>query len=195
LRGVCIDIGATTTLTENKEYFLFEHGPNNYYVSRFDNVNAHFGSYGRKQFKVIEEPNQRFVARVAKWRNGYRMGDEFIISRPGPNGYYHVYLKERPNKGPVGSYITDFFEIIGPYKEDAAKRPKTPQIEEQPPPGTNTLPEVKPAENEPEIEPKVKITGVWIKKEKPKKEKAKKLTKVEQMEAEGQLNLFDFMEG
>lgn len=204
MRGICIDTGSTTVLREGDEYYLFEHGPNNYYVSKFDNVGAHCGSYQRKHFKLVddEQPQEhpgeiigdsvyysfenpdiepvivpikrkRFVAVVSRWRNGYRIGDEFIISERDENNYFHVYLKDRPNKGPVGSYITDFFQIIEPYNE--------PEIELEPvkqKPAIVKEIEPKPLPNPPKVLPKAE--KVKRKPEKPKKPE--------------QMNIFDFLE-
>jgi hypothetical protein len=157
LQGVCIDVGETTTLRENQEYFLFDHGPNNYYVSRFDNVNAHFGSYEKKHFEKIEDvPQQssgRYLAKVAHYNRSFRIGDEYLISEPGANGYYNVYLL---NGRCIGSYIENFFEVIEPF----IKPLKTPEIEPIEEPGVNTLIEVKTAKNEPE--PPVKLGQITI---------------------------------
>lgn len=60
MKGVCIDTGATLMLRKDETYYLFDHGPNNYYVSRFDNPGAHFGSYQRKCFKLIQEQTQEW---------------------------------------------------------------------------------------------------------------------------------------
>lgn len=178
MRGICIETGATTVLQEGANYFLFDHGPNNFYVSRFDNVNAHCGSYERKFFKLIEDKTQRFIARVAKWRAGYNVGDEFIISDPGPNGYFNVYLMDGRI---IGSYITNFFEVIGPYEEQKnnvpIKRPEMPNFTKELPPVALPLPEAIAPKFEPKPEPK-----------RPK-------NKLDQLEAAGQLNIFDFLEG
>lgn len=191
MQGICINTGSTTVLREGQKYYLFDHGPN-YYVSNFDNVNAHMGSYRKDHFKLLQqepekEPEQptirlkRFVAKVAKHRNGYRIGDLFIISEKGPNGYYHVYLKDMPAKGPVGSYITNFFEIITDYDElikpMAGKTPERPKLEAQPKTAAIPLPIPEKAEEKAAAQPS-----------KAKKQKATK-------EPEGQLNIFDFLEG
>jgi hypothetical protein len=221
MQGICINTGSTTVLREGQKYFLFDHGPNNFYVSKFDNVNAHMGSYRKTHFElvedqqpaqdesfehpgellddgrviyhfenpdiepIIEQPQtyklKRYVAQVAKYRNGYRIGDLFIISEKEANGYYHVYLKDRPAGGPVGSYITNFFEIITEYDEIEKKikgvqTPERPKIEAQPIEAAIPL-------QEPE-KPKIESQA------KPGKQKKQKGV------PDGQMDIFDFlMEG
>jgi hypothetical protein len=191
MQGVCIDTGATTVLEIGRKYYLFEHGPN-YLVSRFDNKNAHCGSYEKKHFELIEErpplcrhevspfKPQRYVAEVARQIIGYRVGDRYIVTDKGPNGYFHVYLMERPNKAPIGSYDADFLKIIGPYdgenKVIPFKRPERPKLEEEPAPAL--IPSKEAAT--PKIEPETRS----------KQGKKKK----DDMPA-GQMNIFDFLEG
>lgn len=60
MKGLCVDPGGTTTLTQGKEYFLFQNGPTHFYVCKFDNPKAHFGCYQKDLFQVIaEEAPQR----------------------------------------------------------------------------------------------------------------------------------------
>lgn len=183
MRGICIDPGPTLTLLKDKKYFLFEHGPNNFYVSKFDNVGAHCGSYEKRFFKLVDEQlivpikPQRYIAVISKYRNGYNMGDNFIISDPGPNGYYHVYLMDRPNGSPIGSYITNFFEIIGPYKEDKM------EVAIKPPERTKLKALISP------------VINPLLDEEKPEKQATVKPKKVKQAIPVGQMDIFDFLEG
>lgn len=55
MRGICVNNEAADVLQVGAVYYLFEHGPNNYYVARFDNPNAHFGSYEKRRFELIED--------------------------------------------------------------------------------------------------------------------------------------------
>ena len=55
MRGICIDNEAADVLQVGAVYYLFDHGPNNFYVSRFDNPNAHFGSYEKRRFELIQD--------------------------------------------------------------------------------------------------------------------------------------------
>lgn len=197
MRGVCIDPGGSTTLQEGREYYLFDHGPN-YYVSKFDSEKAHFGSYRKSLFELIPEQQQEpqyFIGEVAYPRMGWRVGDKFIIGptkHPELEGknYYNVHLL---HNGSIVATMNDarLFKEIEP-----CELPQKPaKIEQKEPESTNALASSEKAENEAESKPQLNITGVWIKKDKPEKKKPKELTKAEQLEAEGQLNLFDFLEG
>ncbi|WP_025731339.1 hypothetical protein [Heyndrickxia ginsengihumi] len=175
MKGICIDPGNTTTLKINEEYYLFENGQDNFYVSRFDNPNAHFGSFQKKYFKVVNKENmskknmQLNVARVCKPHNGYRVGEKFIIGPSIHEPYFDVFLYDYPERGPIGSYINNFFEVLEPFKE-----PEEPKWE------NNQLVMVIDS---------VKVLNL------PRSEsmgsKPKKLTKYEQLEEKGQLSLFD----
>lgn len=55
MEGVCIDQGASTNLKEGERYFLFEHGSNHFYASRFNHKGSHFGAFERKLFDVLIE--------------------------------------------------------------------------------------------------------------------------------------------
>ncbi|WP_025727734.1 hypothetical protein [Heyndrickxia ginsengihumi] len=179
MQGVCIDPGPTTTLQEGETYFLFDHGQNNYYVSRFDNINAHFGSYQRSYFKVINKSNdnektqetkiQRFVAVVNRPRNGYRVGDKFLIGPSKYEPYFNVFLYDYPERGPIGSYIQNFFEILEPYIEPEKLKLETKQVDSV-------------------------IHHVEVQKphsEENKKPQRRKLNTYEQLEKAGQLSLFE----
>lgn len=55
MKGICNSVGSSLGLEEGKVYYLFPHGNNNYYVSKFDRVTAHTGSFRRELFDLIEE--------------------------------------------------------------------------------------------------------------------------------------------
>ena len=182
MQGVCIDTGLSAILRKDSTYFLREHGKNNYYVGNFDNPKSHFGSFQKKHFRLIAEPQsscRRFVARVSSRYGWYTLGDEYIITEKDHNGYIHVYLKGKPHKGPIGSYLNSFFEIIAPFNEaETAKSLQKPEKLSKKKMG----------------QPGIVITHIAIKRAKPIKEKPEKLTKAEKLEESGQLNLFDFMD-
>ena len=135
LQGKCVDAGACTNLKVGEEYFLFPHGGLAYNVSRFPHPGAHFGTYQKSRFELIdaamEVPVQitsKYLARVVKPPSHfYLIGEEYIITEPRENGYYSVFLKSRPNHGPVGSYRSNYFEIIEPYEvtEAAVEKDKS----------------------------------------------------------------------
>lgn len=83
---------------------------------------------------IVPIKRKRFLAVVSKYRNGYRIGDQYIISEKGENGFFHVYLKNKPYKNPIGSYAKNFLTIIEPYDEtkidQVIKQPKQAEIEE-----------------------------------------------------------------
>ena len=56
--GQCIDASQSTVLQEGKTYYLFEHGPNNFLVSRFNSNKSYFGSFRSNRFEVVEEQEQ-----------------------------------------------------------------------------------------------------------------------------------------
>ncbi|MEN3130830.1 hypothetical protein ABDI49_07370 [Bacillus cereus] len=55
MKGICINVDASTELKLDQEYYLFPAKPNHFYVSRFDNVHANFGCYEADRFQVIKE--------------------------------------------------------------------------------------------------------------------------------------------
>lgn len=55
MKGKCIDAADSTMLKIGHEYFLFPAGSNHYYVSQFNNKNAHFGCYKASKFALIEK--------------------------------------------------------------------------------------------------------------------------------------------
>lgn len=103
----------------------------------------------KEQEQEQQEKPQRWLARVSWPRSGYIVGREFIIGPAKDEPYFNVYLKDKPNNGPVGSYIKDFFEKIEPFKE-----PQTAQIKPVEVKRINTLTITKTIEDEPKIKQK-----------------------------------------
>lgn len=203
MKGVCIDTGNATTLEKGKQYYLFEHGPNNYYVSQFNNIKSHFGSYQKRLFKEIEvRPHDlegKYYARLKRPQRSFKMDKIYIV---GPaekhKEYFNVYSVEVPHR-PFGSYLNNFFEILEPYEEpekpDAVKTQNKAITEVLDEKGINAKEQPETNEVKAESKPKVRITGIWMKKHKSKQEKKKKPTPAEKLEDAGQLNIFDFLEG
>lgn len=54
LRGKCIDTTNTLNLDSDTIYYLFEHTPESYFVSRFNMPGAHFGAYQKSRFEIVE---------------------------------------------------------------------------------------------------------------------------------------------
>lgn len=115
---------------------------------------------------IENEKPMRHIARVSARRLGYNIGDEYIIGPTNEHGYYSVYLM---NGSIIGSYITNFFEMVRPYIEN---EPETAQIEPIEEPKAIIPVEV----IAPKIEPK------------PAKKQGKKKKAFEQ------LSIFDFLE-
>lgn len=124
LRGKCVNTGGSTNLKESEVYYLFPHGGLAYNVSRFPHSGSHFGTYQKIRFELVvaamEVPTQitsKYLARVVKPPSHfYRIGEEYVITDSKANGYYSVFLTSRPNHCPVGSYRSNYFEIIEPYE-------------------------------------------------------------------------------
>ncbi len=124
LQGKCVDAGASTNLKVGEVYYLFPHGGLAYNVSRFPHSGSHFGTYQKSRFNLVEAAMEvpvqipsKYLARVVKMPSHfYRIGEEYIITDSKANGYYSVFLTSRPNHGPVGSYRSNYFEIIEPYE-------------------------------------------------------------------------------
>ncbi|MGE7114689.1 hypothetical protein [Lysinibacillus sp. NPDC047702] len=102
-KGKCVNAGVCTNLKVGEEYFLFPHGGLAYNVSRFHHPGAHFGTYQKSRFELVdaamEVPTQitrKYLARVVKLPSHfYKIGEEYIITVPKANGYYDVFLKSR----------------------------------------------------------------------------------------------------
>jgi hypothetical protein len=65
LKGICIDPGQTVVLEKGKSYFLFPNGTKHYYVSDFNNKNAHKGCFQALYFQIAKE-EERLAEPVAK---------------------------------------------------------------------------------------------------------------------------------
>lgn len=55
MKAICIEVDSSVVLKMEQEYYVFPAGPEHYYVSRFDNVNANFGCYLVNKFKLVNE--------------------------------------------------------------------------------------------------------------------------------------------
>ncbi|KOS64650.1 hypothetical protein FJQ98_14245 [Lysinibacillus agricola] len=110
---------------------MFPHGGLAYNISRFSRPGSHFGTYQKSRFEIIAEDAtevsplvvdanenpKKYLARIVKPPSRfYLVGEEYIIIEPSDNGYYSVFLKCRPDKAPVGSYKTKYFDIIAPFE-------------------------------------------------------------------------------
>lgn len=58
MKGICKSVGKTLVLEKGKVYYLFHHGKHNYYVSNFNEVTAHMGSFQKKLFEVLEQADE-----------------------------------------------------------------------------------------------------------------------------------------
>lgn len=126
MRGRCIQAPEKSNLVEGEIYYLFPHGGLAYNVSRFPHPGAHFGTYQKSRFELVDVvmdapvkvPN-KYLARVVKPPSHfYRIGEEYVITEPRSNDYYSVFLKTCSDVAPVGSYKnTSCFEYIEPFKE------------------------------------------------------------------------------
>lgn len=56
MQGICIDDSPSSNLKMGETYFLFPHGSNHVYASRFNRKGSHFGAYEKRLFEVIQEP-------------------------------------------------------------------------------------------------------------------------------------------
>ena len=100
LQGKCVDTGGSTNLTKGEVYYLFPHGGQAYYASRFPRDGSHFGAYQKNHFELvdvaIDVPAQvlnKYLARVVKSPSHfYRIDEEYIITEPRADGYYSVFL-------------------------------------------------------------------------------------------------------
>lgn len=63
MRGICINNGGSVVLQEGASYSLFSNGPDRFYVSNFDNENAHFGCFKAELFKPIAESDQTVITK------------------------------------------------------------------------------------------------------------------------------------
>lgn len=149
MQGVCIDAGLTTTLKVGQKYFLFEHGVNNFYVSNFNSVRSHFGSFQRKYFELIQEANEDRelfidgfqVAKIVKTFKGYNfdVGDRYVVGPTRINRGTHFYLYNLDNMRFRGCMPVDMFELIKPFEGIPVKRQETAKLEVLDDPGTNAL--------------------------------------------------------
>lgn len=55
LKGKYIGSNKLCSLNKEYTYFLFPNGPNHFYVSRFNNPNAHFGCFNGDWFQIFKD--------------------------------------------------------------------------------------------------------------------------------------------
>lgn len=55
MRCVCIQASNTTNLVAEETYYLFPHGGEAYYVSRFPRQGSHLGAYQKLNFAIVDE--------------------------------------------------------------------------------------------------------------------------------------------
>ena len=142
MRGHCIQAPEKSNLVEGEIYYLFQHGGLAYNVSRFPHPGAHFGTYQKNRFELVEaavdmttQTTSKYLARVVKTPSHfYIVGEEYVITEPKANGYYDVFLKTRPNIAPIGSYKNNScFECIEPFEEvEAVMVNDTPEMVNEP---------------------------------------------------------------
>ncbi|MCT6925289.1 hypothetical protein [Metasolibacillus sp.] len=110
------------------EALMYIHVQNTQQVTAYqDEARQHeLGTYPLQDFEKIRElprtntpisgQRNKFLAKVVQALHHFAVGDEYVISDPRADSYYSVYLKSRPDHAPVGSYITNFFEIVAPFE-------------------------------------------------------------------------------
>ena len=138
----------------------------------------------------IKPADEKYLAEVIKPRLGYRLGDRYLV---GPasvlKDHFNVYLL---NGRLIGTYKDMFLEKAhSDARDDVLEKSNT-----------NTPVKAKEGRSEPKKPKKRRITITY----KPKKEtvvdatekikaKKRKKTFAEEMEEEGQINIFDLLEG
>jgi len=142
VKAVCINADASTELRLEQEYFVFPTKTNHYYVSRFDNVNAHFGCYQAERFHFVEEegwpqepqmeiPNLEqgvFYHAQLIWRKqGYKNKPlkEYIIQ---PKRTHCFFWHDQERKKPGGCFPLHWFTNFVPIIEQEGHE----EAEEQP---------------------------------------------------------------
>ncbi|QFR56250.1 hypothetical protein PPK15_gp37 [Bacillus phage 000TH010] len=132
------------------------------------------------------EPEERgglYMAEVVHFKGGYKIGDRYLVGPAKNSDFFNVYLL---NGKLIGTYKTMFLQKVDSEPPREVLEPEntnTPEVEEKP-------------HNEPEKPQKRRVTITYTtKKPKTKKEKAKKKTFADTMEEEGQLTIFDLLEG
>lgn len=118
MKGRCISVGDTSTLQIGQEYFLFPAGPNHYYVSRFNNVDAHFGCYQARYFDLMKETALEFRTKEDRFigtseMDGIRL-KKGIVYVLGPVLYTWGRVQENcPSHCYVYEIEKDFERFIG----------------------------------------------------------------------------------
>lgn len=134
----------------------------------------------------MEEQEERgglYVAEVVHFKGGYRIGDRYMVGPAKNSDFFNVYLL---NGKLIGTYKTMFLQKVDSTLPREVLKPENiniPEVAEKP-------------HSEPEKPQKRRVTITYTtKKEKPKKEKPEKKTFTDVMEEEGQLTIFDLLEG
>ncbi|MDP7981018.1 hypothetical protein [Bacillus multifaciens] len=142
MKAVCINADTSTELRLEQEYFIFPAKPNHYYVSRFDNVNAHFGSYQAERFHVVEEEEwpkepqmdilkldqDKFYHAQLIWRQrGFKNKSlkEYVIK---PKRTHCLFWHDEERKRFCGCFPLHWFKNFVPVIE----KEKPEKVEEQP---------------------------------------------------------------
>ncbi|PFI78295.1 hypothetical protein [Bacillus cereus] len=141
MKGICINVDASTELKLDQEYYLFPAKPNHFYVSRFDNVHANFGCYGADRFQVIKEEEwtkepeidipeldrEKYYRADLIWRaEGYRDKElKRYVMKPSTTHCYVWHDKERKQFAgcfPI-HWFRDFKLMIEQQSPQAVEQP------------------------------------------------------------------------
>lgn len=64
-RAICINPNGHINLQKYEEYYVYDKGGQNYYVSRFPSADkSYFGCYGKEMFSIIEETQKKVVEKT-----------------------------------------------------------------------------------------------------------------------------------
>lgn len=58
MQGICIQETNSSNLKKDETYYLYPHGGNAYYASRFPREGSHFGAYQKHYFEIVEDHNE-----------------------------------------------------------------------------------------------------------------------------------------
>ncbi|MFI8709847.1 hypothetical protein ACIGHG_22975 [Bacillus sp. NPDC077411] len=131
IKAKCIGANYSPVLQQGEEYFVFPAKQNFYYVSRFNNINAHFGCYPKERFQLIEkdvwssEPNVQipdldqdtFYRAQLIWRaKGYRNKPlkDYVIQ---PKKTHCFFWHDRKRRQFCGCFPLHWFANFEPIVE------------------------------------------------------------------------------
>lgn len=134
MKGVCIDVDHSALLQPDEEYFLFPAKPHHYYVSRFDNKQAHLGCYPADRFRITEKESWTPEPKLARtfykaqliWRTrGYQDKPlkEYIIH---PKGTHCLFWHDRERKKFGGCFPLHWFTNFEMLAEQPKKQVEKP---------------------------------------------------------------------